>query len=414
MPIEGNVAYPETIAHHQRVAYLCSRISDNLSIKGPATLALGLATAVHGFGQSGTRANQPNTSQKPRTRAASLESMLVEMAQEILGPRHGKPPGRRNQNLELSANIFEACNEFDDGVEFAAYNQVSISSAIDDFFNDIGSRFKPGVVDALREISRTGSHPGLSDDLPVLPTAATRLMRCSVETTSAADIEAIVALDPVLTGRLLGTANSALFGARTEIRNLRQAIMRVGIPFARKVLMAACFGRLFGSGALTELWKHSRLVAASAHELAGWCGYDQESAYVAGLLHDIGRLVTQRCPAETRVREAELLQSGFPLVYAETLIYGSDHATLGGDLLKRWSLPSEVVDAVTLHHRPESSSSVLASILSLAEDDVLETSAESENLATGMRRAVAAQLTGIDLASRNQINREAVIFALAG
>jgi hypothetical protein len=122
MPIDERAPYSERIAHHRRVAYLCSRASGGLSIKGPASLALGLAAAVHGLGQSGARADQRSTPKKPRTRAASFELMLVEMAQEILGSPHEKPSSRRNQNLELSGNIFEACNEFDDEVEFAAYN----------------------------------------------------------------------------------------------------------------------------------------------------------------------------------------------------------------------------------------------------------------------------------------------------
>ena len=158
--------------------------------------------------------------------------------------------------------------------------------------------------------------------------------------------------------------------------------MRLGVPYARKTLLAACLGKVFASSTLAELWRHSKLVAATAHELAGKCGYDQETAYIAGLLHDIGRLVTSRSAAELQADESDRLAAGFPLCYAETLVYGADHATLGGDLLQRWGLPSEIVNAVVFHHRPESTDSVLAAILHLCESECLTSSQASENLST--------------------------------
>jgi len=231
---------------------------------------------------------------------------------------------------------------------------------------------------------------------------------------SAFELESIVSSDPVLAGRLLGVANSSFFGHSSKIRNLRQAILRMGVPFARKVLLEACFGPVFASRTLAELWKHSRLVAANAHELAVQCGYDQEVAYVAGLLHDIGRLVMLSCPPEIRADEADRLAAGFPLVYAETLLYGTDHAAVGGDLLKKWSLSSEIIDAVAYHHRPESTDSALAAILYLADDDSVTGTLVSENLSPGMRRARAIQIMGIDRFSPGQINRKSAIFSLAG
>jgi putative nucleotidyltransferase with HDIG domain len=225
------------------------------------------------------------------------------------------------------------------------------------------------------------------------------------------ELEAIAGSDPVFAGRLLGVANSAYFGYAAEISNLRHAILRLGVPLARNVLMNAVFGPLFASSTLAELWRHSKLVAATAHELAIQCGYDRQIAYASGLLHDIGTLAINRAPQSARVEQAGLLAAGFPLVYAETLIYGIDHAMLGGQLLKEWSLPSEIADAVARHHSPESTDSALAAILYLAEDEAAIDAAE--NLSTGMRRAKAMEITGLDELSASHINRESLVFALA-
>src|SRR5262249_22099416 len=147
-----------------------------------------------------------------------------------------------------------------------------------------------------------------------------------------------------------------------------------------------------------------------AYELASECGYDQEVAYVAGLVHDIGRLATQRCPGPVRIMENDWCASGFPLVYAETMVYGTDHAALGAELLSNWNMPAEIIEAVAFHHNPEETTSTLAGILNLAEESALDAlpatvngSDERENLWSGMRRAAAERLTGICGISRHQL-----------
>src|SRR5262249_46282317 len=155
--------------------------------------------------------------------------------------------------------------------------QTSITAAVSEYFDNVKDCYDQKVLDAVRQITSPQSRLALRGRLPVMPAAAAKLMRTSAEYTSAIELESIAGSDPVLSGRLLGAANSAQFGSRTEICQLRAAILLLGVPFARKVLLSACFGNLFTtSSTLNDLWKHSRLVAAAAHELAGECGFDQE------------------------------------------------------------------------------------------------------------------------------------------
>jgi len=301
---------------------------------------------------------------------------------------------------------------FDDAVEFAAYEGASLPSAIAEFLAEADGMYDPAIARGLRRLAIPRSLPDLRGRLPVLPAAALKLMRTSTEDSSVADLEKIATSDAVLAARLLGAANSAALGRSAEIRSLTQAILRLGIPLARQTLLAACFGTLFASAALAEIWQHTKAVAALAHELAEATGHDPEIAYLAGLLHDMGRLLTQRAPAELQSQAIGLVSAGFPLVYAETLVYGTDHAVLGSDLLADWRVPEEIVEAVAFHHRPEAIESVLAGILCIAEEESRSGSMPSESLSAGMRRAAAARIAGLPGVSR-QISRASALFALA-
>ncbi len=294
-----------------------------------------------------------------------------------------------------------------------SYEGASIATAIHEFLEEGTPHIEPAVLDALRDLSTPLYRPSLENGIPVFPRAAGRLMQTSAGNTSAFELESIVCTDPVFAALLLGAANSGFFGGRWAITHISQAILRIGVPFARKLLLSACVGQLFSSGALAQLWRHSKTVACLAHEFAEQCSYDQEVAYAAGLLHDIGRIATRRASPAVRAGESAWIAAGFPLVYAETLTYGCDHAELGADLLAQWNLPLEIVEAVRLHHRPESARTRLAGILYMAEEEAAERTANPESLSVGVRGAWASQITGIAALPEGGMNRESAIFVLA-
>ena len=389
----------ERHAHQARVAELCRCAARSLKLEDLTANALVLAAQLHR--DSPVAAPESTEIQEP------AESLVMQRAQFILQGHHPTP------ELDCAIQVFSACDALDEAIEFSLYEGSSVTAAIAEFNEDCASSFDPLIVEAMGQITTPRYRPSLETGVPVFPRAAARLMQTSAETTSAYELESIVATDPVFTALLLGASNSALLGGRMEIRQIGQAILRVGVPFARKILLAACVGQLFSSGALAKLWKHSRTVGAIAHELAAECAYDQEGAYAAGLLHDIGRLVTRRAPPQVRDEEAAMLAAGFPLTYVETLLYGCDHATVGADLLEKWKLPQEMADAVRFHHRPECAGSSLAGILYLAEEESVENSFCSESLSPGLRRACATQISGITALPEGGINRKAAIFALA-
>jgi putative nucleotidyltransferase with HDIG domain len=251
-----------------------------------------------------------------------------------------------SKKMGPTAHVFELCHEFDEAVEFAALEGDSIVDAIAAFASSAGGR---------ADLARLAGYGSARIDiaamsLPVMPKQASLLLR----------------------GK--------------------------GIPEVRRILLAACFSGLFAAKPLRDLWEHSIAVARVAGDLAHLAGIDAEMAYVAGLLHDIGRLGFRKLRGKLRIQEQEWLSRGFPLVYAETLAYGLDHAALGAHCLRAWELPEIIVEAVLLHHRPECSGSPLGAVLTLAEDlTARSTNTPSEDLWSGMRRTAACLTAGITL-----------------
>lgn len=291
---------------------------------------------------------------------------------------------------------FALCEEFDDAVEYASLEGKTLDEAISEFIFD-GTEPERLALAGIAGFFCPAFHPD-ARVLPVMPAAVSRLLRISEDAISTVELEQIASSDPVLAARLLGAANSAQFGSRFEIVRLRQAILRVGVPAARRIAIASCLAGLFASRALRELWEHSQAVADIMLELARLCSIDTETAYLAGLLHDIGRLGFMVFPTDRHAQEESWLQAGFPRVYAEALAYGTDHSRLGAEILREWDLPERIVDAVALHHRPGRSASLLTATLYLAEDlSALDAGASSEDLWPDMWRRTACERAGISL-----------------
>jgi putative nucleotidyltransferase with HDIG domain len=313
--------------------------------------------------------------------------------------------------MGLAGDILRICDALDQAVEFAVYESRMANAVLDEFFDD-GHPWPPEVFAALRSQVQPEGKVTRSKSLPVLPAATSALLRTDPETVSPAELAALAERDPVLSGRLLGLANSAAFGPQLEIRTLLDAILRIGVPMTHKALIAATLGPLFASGSLRALWRHSCEVAAIAHELAPECGCEPHQAWLAGLMHDIGRLAFVSGSAAACRREESWLGDGFPLSYTETIVWGIDHAQAGADLLASWNVPAAFVEAVRHHAAPELSGSALSALLYLAEN-ASRIRSYPVDLASDYRNSKALFTTGLAPSALASIRREAPVFALA-
>ena len=319
--------------------------------------------------------------------------------------------------IESAAAILRACDALDESAEFAAYEAQQLTAAIRDFMADAG-QWPHEVESALRHLVPPAIQIAPGEKLPVLPSAASALLRLQSETVSAAELAGVAEQDPVFAKRLLGLANSATFGPPNEIRSIRDAVLRIGVPLAHKALVAASIGPLFASAKLRAIWRHSQEIAAIAHELAPQCGCHPHEGWLAGLLHDIGLLIFASQSAADCSREEAWRHAGFPRVYTETIVWGVDHATAGADLLAKWNVPSDLVEAVRYHAAPELSDSPLAALLYIAnaiDRQVMDAGegGEPEPLASRFRLATALSVTNLPASVVESFSRESQIFAIA-
>ena len=175
---------------------------------------------------------------------------------------------------------------------------------------------------------------------------------------SIADIAKILSEDQGLAARILKLANSPLFGYFSRIDTITQAVTIIGIQQVRDLALSISVMGLF-KGLQEDLitmehfWRHcigtaltARVLATSRRET------NLERFFVAGILHDIGRLVMIiRIPDLCREMLTAAGEKQLCLYEIERQRLGFDHADVGGALLQRWKLPQRVAEPVGFHHR---------------------------------------------------------------
>jgi len=197
--------------------------------------------------------------------------------------------------------------------------------------------------------------------VPSLPEVLARLTHAIDDPRSSLRrIEAIVQEDSALAGRLLRLANSAYFGYPGRVDSLSRAITLVGWRQLRDLTIATSVIDTFRGLAPSQVtmesfWKHSVACGLVARILATWRRESNiEQYFVAGLLHDIGRLVLYvKLPSDMAKVLGNAESSRKLLFQCEVEHLGFDHAAVGGELLKRWNLPAHIHAAVEFHHTPQ-------------------------------------------------------------
>ncbi len=199
-------------------------------------------------------------------------------------------------------------------------------------------------------------------DIPSLPTSAVEVIRLvQSPNSSMTEIMSAIEYDPALTAEVLRLANSAYFAGPRTIATLREAGVLFGTARLMQVVLAAAVfplarrplkGYDLEPGRLLE---HLAAVAIGSEELASALGeVTPRYTFTAGLLHDVGKLVLGtfvEVDAGPILRLAHQEQVTFD--EAERAVLGIDHAEVGAELLRRWNLPEEIVEAVRWHQEPD-------------------------------------------------------------
>ena len=215
------------------------------------------------------------------------------------------------------------------------------------------------------------------DELPEIPQIAIQVMNVVNDPDSnVMDLSNIVSKDQGLTAKLLRLCNSAFYGVSRKITTVTDAVSILGFNTVKSiVLMATTYNTvnksLSGYGLKQgELWEHSLYSAHTARYIADLVKYnDMEEAFIAGLLHDIGKIVLNQHALPEVFRATNLSKAQeTPLYKAEQDIIGFDHAMTGAALAERWNFPVILVESIKSHHEVDNitDENILGAITMLA------------------------------------------------
>ena len=215
-------------------------------------------------------------------------------------------------------------------------------------------------------------------DLPPIPATAIKALEMTNDPqVSVRDVQTVLAQDQALTARILRISNSSMYGLRREISTVSHAVAILGLDTTRSILAAACVQQVFQSGMARArdlgtklLSDHSWGAALCSRVIARTVRYPaQEEAFLAGLMHDIGKpVLLKNLPDRYMPIINDVYRGEATFHEAELVVLGFSHAQVGSILAEKWNFPPQLAEAIGFHHDPVSAPKYgqLAAITSLA------------------------------------------------
>lgn len=227
----------------------------------------------------------------------------------------------------------------------------------------------------------TGSIPGSANDrykkvvesidnLPSFPAIVSKLMKVvNSADTSAEDAADLIEKDPGLTSKMIRLANSAFYGIPRSISSVSSAVVILGFNTIRSLVLSASVMKMFSGSQKQAIdkdrfWKHSIVCAMAAKTIVRHFinirMMDPESAFCAGILHDIGKLIFNEYLTTDYLEVRNYAEkTGISLLDAETKLLGINHAEIGRILSDKWSLPLDLEYSLVYHHNPAGADNVV-------------------------------------------------------
>ena len=212
------------------------------------------------------------------------------------------------------------------------------------------------------DVNRKRALKCLDELEPFSPVVARLLSTFSTDpdNVSMSGIGDLLEKDTVLSGKVLAVANSAYYGRGTEVVSVHRAVARLGLNKVRNLILALSINRVWKNAKTPPFWSmlrfnlHSLATAVAGDLLAMRMPTEYgEGAFIAGLFHDLGRLVI----AVMLQSEYEAICNGqrgqCRVTEQERLLLGFDHSELSADIVQHWNLPAEIKTAVQFHEHPD-------------------------------------------------------------
>ncbi len=221
--------------------------------------------------------------------------------------------------------------------------------------------------------------------MPSLSTTVVKVLEtCNEPRASANDLQKVISLDPVLTGRVLKLVNSAYFALGKSITSLTRAIIMLGVNTVKNLALSyAILKNMKGSGSFQaftadDFWLHCLGVGVVAKSLAAIqkrLPGEQEEYFVAGLLHDLGKLPLNKQFSREYYQVCQSAPGqGEPFILSENRLLGIDHCKVGAMIARKWQLGESMIETLSCHHNPDDcsvQSQDMVSTISLANQMVI-------------------------------------------
>jgi putative nucleotidyltransferase with HDIG domain len=199
-------------------------------------------------------------------------------------------------------------------------------------------------------------------EIPPLPDVAAKVLHMTNDPdVSAAELNRVISTDEALTANVLKLCNSSYYGLPRVISSVTQAIMYLGFQTVRNMVLSTAMDQVYAlqdmsvyNYAKNGLTDHSFACAVAAQviskKLRPGLG---DTAFTAGLLHDVGKIVLAKYAKAYKERLIEVSGSNRITREAEAQVFGSDHAQIGAQIADSWNFPQELALAIGFHHNPE-------------------------------------------------------------
>lgn len=215
-------------------------------------------------------------------------------------------------------------------------------------------------------------------DLPSAPIILSQALKLTSDLQSSiSDLVRSLSADQSLSARIIRISNSPLYARLQRVATLDEAIRILGFKQLKSIIVTATTFQMFENCAhakiATDLWHHSLSTAIGSRMIAQKYGQiDKEESYLAGLLHDIGKLaLLQITPNVYEEIIAIVKMSKMSFIDVENKELGFNHSDVGESLLANWEFPTQIITAIAEHHtgnlKQRSSSLKLCQIIALAD-----------------------------------------------
>jgi len=214
-------------------------------------------------------------------------------------------------------------------------------------------------------------------DIPTLPTIVFELNQLLEDSeTSIVKVSETIEKDQAVTLKILKLVNSAFYGFKSGVSDIRHAVVMLGFNAVRNAIVSVSIidalpkSLLFQDFEMGAFWKHSLAVAVTSKNIAQKAGVGSpDNCFVGGLLHDVGKVIMAQYFQDMFIKVWTYMQKECLSFHeAEQHELAVDHAMIGGHLARRWSLPDGLIEAIRWHQdfQPEIPNANFVMIIYLA------------------------------------------------